>query len=256
MRLSIDTDLAMIEVHEGNHSERIPLYSRKALEILSEIWIKVQWNELNWRSFSWLGQPIWQLPDDLLRLQEVLIQIVPDVIVETGVNEGGSTLFFASLCELVGHGRVLSVDIQIPELVSRQVLAHRLSRRITFIEGNSVAAETIQAIRRQITAKERVFVFLDSDHSKDHVLAELEHYSPLVSVGSYIVACDGIMHDLADTPRGDPAWRFNNPMVAAQQFVEHHPKFLIERPKTKFNDECVIRAMTYWPGAWLKRIAE
>lgn len=255
MRVLIDTKQATLEVSTATQTESFSLYSKRALELLSELWIKVEWNGLHWQSFSWLGVPIWQLPEDLLRLQEVLFQLAPDVIVETGVNQGGSAIFLASICELLGSGRVISVDVRIPDRVRQELASHRLGSRITLIEGNSVAMETVEAVCREIGPKERVFVFLDSDHSRDHVAAELELYAPLISVGSYIVACDGVMRLLADTPGGDPNWMHDNPAVAAREFADRHREFALERPRAQLGDDHVISAMTYWPEAWLKRVA-
>lgn len=254
LKIILDSGNQVVEIRHGGIVKTLPLYSKESLELLSEIWIKVQWNELHWHSLSWMGLPIWQLPEDLLRLQEILWEIAPDVIVETGVNKGGSTVFFASLCRILGKGKVISVDIQLPEDVRKSIQDHPLSPWITLIEGDSTTGLVFEEVKRQILPEQKVFVFLDSDHSKKHVTAELELYNQIVTKGSYIVACDGVMEKLSDVPKGDPTWATDNPAAAVREFLKNHPEFLSERPCAKFNNCHTIQTLTYWPDAWLKRV--
>jgi len=253
MKLSIDTDRDIMIAENEGRSEELPLYSRSGLEALTRIWIKVQWNELHWKSISWHGFPIFQLSEDLLRIQEVIFRITPDVIVETGVNRGGSAVFFASLCRLIGKGRVVSIDIRIPRSVRDAVAKCPYADLITLIEGDSTAPSTVGTVRQLIGEKEKTFFFLDSDHSKAHVLRELNAYAGLVSVGSYIVAADGIMHVLHDTPKGSRQWLDDNPAAAAREFVSVNRSFVIDKPKPLFGREYEIHAFTYWPDGWLLR---
>jgi len=232
----------------------IPVYSKEGFKLLSDIWLKQEWNQLHWQSFSWFGFQIWQFPEDLLRLQEVIATLAPDVIVETGVNRGGSAIFFASLCRLLGKGRVVSIDIQIPAEVRKAIEQSPFSDLITLIEGDSASPEVVSQVSGKIGKDEKVFVFLDSDHSKDHVLRELNAYSDLVSPGSYIVATDGVMQSLTDTPYGRKEWLEDNPAAAARQFAGSHPEFKIERPAALFGDQYIVEGMTYWPDAWLYRM--
>jgi len=149
-----------------------------------------------------MGRPIIQLPEDIVRIQEVIYALQPDVIIETGVAHGGSLVFYASLFSAMGKGRVIGVDIEIRPHNRRAIEAHPLSRLITLIEGSSIEPETIARVKAQIRLGEKVMVILDSNHTRDHVRAELEAYAPLVAIGSYIVACDGIVRDLQGAPRG------------------------------------------------------
>lgn len=254
MKLIIDTCKRMIRTEDNNGREiDTPMYSQEGFKLLSDLWLKQEWNQLHWQSFSWLGFQIWQFPDDLLRLQEVIVRIQPDVIVETGVNRGGSAIFFASMCRLIGKGRVISLDIQIPEAVRQAVGESPFSDLITLIEGDSTAPEIVAQLKGLIESDESAFVFLDSDHSKDHVLHELHAYSGLVTPGSYIVAADGVMQSLTDTPHGMAEWVEDNPAAAAREFVANHSEFIIKRPRALFGDQYIIESLTYWPDAWLLR---
>ena len=225
----------------------------EGFKVLSELWLKQEWNLCHWQSFSWLGYQIWQLPEDIFRLQEVIFDLKPDVILETGVKHGGSSIFFASLCQLLGRGRVISIDIQIPEAVNVHLQSSPLARLITLIEGNSVDPKIIERVKGLIAPDEKVLVFLDSDHSKRHVLAELEAYADLVPEGYYLIVTDGVMELLASTPRGRSEWVEDNPSAAARQFAAEHPEFELSRPRAKFNNESVVEGLTFWPDAWLKR---
>jgi cephalosporin hydroxylase len=176
----------------------------------------------------------------------VIHKVRPDVIVETGVAHGGSSVFFASLFEVFGYGRVISIDIEIRPHNREALEAHPLRKRITLIEGDSVAPETVQATRQLISANEKVMVFLDSNHCKNHVRKELESYSLLVSPGSYIVAADGNMDDLHDVPGGRPEWLTDNPKAAIHEFLAAHPEFEIDPEPTRLG-------ITYWPDGYLRR---
>lgn len=255
MRLYIDTEARTLQCVEKKKKDiNLPLYSNEAFALLSQVWLKQEWNQLHWQSFSWFGFQIWQLPDDVLRLQEAIVALKPDVIVETGVSRGGSSIFFATMCRLLGKGRVISLDITIPAALRERVEQSPFADLITLIEGDSAAPEIVDRVKKQIGKDEKVFVFLDSDHSKAHVKRELDAYSGLVSPGSYIVATDGVMQSLTDTPWGKPEWVDDNPAAAAREFAAAHPEFVIQRPLALFGEEHVVEALTYWPDAWLYRL--
>ena len=175
---------------------------REAFQIISEIWLKVGWNEKYVYTFSWFGRPIIQLPEDIVRIQEVIYRVKPDVIIETGIAHGGSLIFYASLCKAMGCGRVIGVDIEIRPHNRAAIEAHELASYITLLEGNSTNPEIVSSVKSRIQPGESVLVILDSNHTKAHVLHELDAYHDLVSLGSYIVATDGSMRDLHDVPRG------------------------------------------------------
>jgi cephalosporin hydroxylase len=255
MELCIDTEKGLLKFIQPNgQAGAVPLYSAEGFKAVSEVWLKQEWNQLHWQSFSWLGFQIWQFPEDLLRLQEVVATLKPEVIVETGVNRGGSAIFFASLCRLLGKGRVVSIDIRIPPEVRHAVEHSPFSDLITLIEGDSTAPEVVAQVRDKIGKDDTVLVFLDSDHAKAHVLRELQAYSGLVTPGSYIIAADGVMQSLTDTPYGCKEWAEDNPAAAAREFAASHPEFAIQRPTALFGNQYVVESMTFWPDAWLYRL--
>jgi len=145
------------------------------------------------------------------------------------------------------------VDLEIRPLNRRSIEMHALSPLITLVEGDSIGPETVQQVKALLKPSETVMVFLDSDHAKEHVLAELEAYHHLVCSGSYIVVTDGIMRELHDLPSGRPEWKWNNPEAAAAEFVGTHPEFTREQPARVFNESDLTENVTYWPGAWLRR---
>jgi cephalosporin hydroxylase len=254
MRLIIDTDQKTLTCEDGSNVRDFPLYTPEAFELISAEWVKVGWACKYTYTFTWLGRPIIQLPDDLVRVQEVIYQLKPDVIIETGVAHGGSLIFYASLCRIMGTGRVIGVDVEIRPHNRAAIASHPLAESITLIEGDSVADETLARVRALLKPGETILVLLDSAHTKEHVLRELQAYSPLVTTGSYIVATDGLMKDLTDVPRGRREWLDDNPAAAAAEFVRHHPAFKMEQPRWLFNESELAHAVTHWPGAWLRRV--
>jgi cephalosporin hydroxylase len=190
----------------------------------------------------------------MIRLQEVISAVRPDVIVETGVAHGGALVFYAGLCKTVDHGRVIGVDVEIRPHNREAIESHPLASFITLVEGDSIAQQTVAKVTTQIGPDETVLVLLDSCHEKQHVLEELRAYSTLVTPGSYIVAMDGIMEDLAGAPRSSPDWTWNNPRQAALEFVAENPDFKIEEPPFAFNEGTVTERVTYWPSAFIKRL--
>jgi cephalosporin hydroxylase len=252
--IKIDLEEGNLVVEESGQTTRHDLGSPEAFGIISKAWLRSGWDNKYVYGFSWLGRPIIQLPEDLLRIQEVLYRLQPDLIIETGIAHGGSLMFYASLCKLMGKGRVVGVDIDIRPHNKAAIKNHALSSLITLIEGDSIHANTIRQTKDLVAPGETVIVLLDSGHSKEHVLAELNGYSPLVSRNSYIVAMDGIMADVAGAPRTQPDWTWNNPKTAALEFVQTHPDFEIEEPIPPFNESNLKERVTYWPSAFIKRI--
>jgi cephalosporin hydroxylase len=253
-RIVIDTDAETLVLEDGDDQSSLPLYSDEAFEVISRHWVKVGWNQKYPYTFTWMGRPLIQLPEDVLRIQEVIWSVRPDVILETGVAHGGSLIFYASLCKAMERGRVIGVDIEIRPHNRAAIEAHPLAPLITLVEGDSTAAETVAQVGELVGDAETVLVILDSDHSKAHVQRELDAYHPLVSVGSYIVATDGIMLDLHDVPRGAPGWTGDNPAAAAAEFADAHPEFVLEQPPWPFNESTLGRNITHWPDAYLRRL--
>ncbi|GMV63275.1 MAG: hypothetical protein AMXMBFR74_24430 [Parvibaculum sp.] len=250
MKIEIDTEKRTVNAD----GRTLDLYSDAAFGILSDLWVKVGWNQKYSYGFSWLGVPIIQLPEDMIRYQEAVWALKPDVIVETGVAHGGSAIFSASLCRLMGHGRVIAVDIEVRPHNRSRIEEHPLADLITLIEGSSTDDLIVERIRNHIKLGEKVLVVLDSDHSYEHVMGELEAYAPLVSEGSWIVATDGLMQYLTDVPRGQTDWNNDNPARAARDFAAKNPEFRIEQPAWPFNESTLSENITHWPDAWLRRV--
>ena len=253
MRVTIDTETKTLTLSDDRS---LNLYGKEAFEIISELWLKTSWNQKYSYTFTWMGRPLIQHPEDVLRMQEAVYSLKPDVIIETGVAHGGSIIFSASLLKAMGQaGRVVGVDIEIRPHNRKAIEAHELMEYITLIEGDSAAPDVVAEVEKLVSPGDKVMVILDSDHSHAHVTRELDAYHRLVSVGSYIVATDGIMQWLSDVPRGKPNWRDDNPARAAVDFAKRHPEFVIEEPAWLFNESPLTKSITAWPNAWLKRIA-
>jgi cephalosporin hydroxylase len=246
------TDEITVEEHDEFITYKIG--SPEGFALLSKLWLRSGWINKQTYSFTWLGRPIIQLPEDMFRLQEVIYDLKPDVIIETGIAHGGSLIFSASLCKLMGKGRVIGVDIEIRAHNKQAIANHDLSRLITMIEGDSTAPEIVQTVKALVRPDETVLVLLDSLHTKAHVLSELNVYSSLVSVGSYIVVFDGIMELVAGAPRTNLDWSENNPRQACLAFVAGNPNFVIETPAFTFNESLIQTPITYAPDGYIKRI--
>jgi cephalosporin hydroxylase len=255
MKLSLDTETNVLTVHDGDSTVAHPLYSDEAFRYLSHYWLTVGWNQKYVYSFAWMGRPIIQLPEDMVRMQEVIYAVKPDVIVETGIAHGGSLIFYASLCKAMGKGRIIGIDIEIRPHNRAAIEAHEMFPLLTLIEGSSTDGAIVEHIQSLIKPGERVLVILDSNHTKSHVAEELEAYHDIVSVGSYIVATDGSMQDLHDVPRGSSHWKLDNPVEAVKEFTAKHSNFVVEQPAWPFNESTLTDNITHWPSAWLRRIS-
>jgi cephalosporin hydroxylase len=253
MKITIDTELKRLVQETAEDRIELDLYSKQAFEIISQQWLKVGWNEKYPYTFTWMGRPIIQLPEDMIRVQEVIYRVRPDVIIETGVAHGGSLIYYASLCKAMETGRIVGIDIEIRPHNRKAIEQHELSRFITLIEGSSISSDVVHEVQSLVREGESVLVILDSNHSKQHVMEELELYHGLVTQGSYIVATDGSMKDLYDVPRGQAEWTWDHPTAAALEFATKHPEFLIEQPPWAFNESKLTDNITHWPGAWLRR---
>ncbi len=248
----IKIDLESGVVVEGDAAP-VALGSAAGFAIVSKAWLRAGWDAKYVYGFSWMGRPIIQLPDDLVRIQELIWALKPDVIIETGVAHGGSLIFYASLCKAMGSGRVVGIDVEIRKPNRAAIEAHPLFPWIALIEGSSVAPDTVAQVKAALRPDDRVLVLLDSNHTKAHVLNELDAYAPLVTVGSYLVAMDGIMGQLGNAPRTEADWSWNNPTTAAEEWLASHPDFAADEPTWPFNEGAVKDRVTYWPKCFLKR---
>ena len=221
------------EAFERERGEKIAgISGDEQLNALSLEWIG-RAQELGYSyNFDWLGLPIIQDPQDVVAMQELVWSIKPDLIIETGIARGGSAVFYASLLELnaicggPGDARVVAVDIDIRPHNRRAIEDHPLARRIDMIEGSSVAEDIVAQVRAHAAGKSRVLVCLDSNHTHEHVLAELRAYAPMVTPGSYCVVFDTLIEDLPAQSIGDRSWgKGDNPLTAARAFLAENDDF-------------------------------
>jgi cephalosporin hydroxylase len=255
MRIELDTASGTLTVEENSSRREVSLYTPEAFQLISTVWLKAGWGLKHSYTFTWLGRPIVQLPEDLLRIQEVIYRVRPDLLIETGIAHGGSLLYYASLFHAIGKGRVIGIDIEIRPSNRKAIESSEMSHLITLLEGSSTSPEIVRAVKEAAEPAGKVMVVLDSDHTREHVLSELEAFAPFVTDGSYIVATDGIMQDLTDAPGGAPQWRTDNPTAAARDFAQRHGEFVIEQPEWLFNEsKGLSENITYWPGAYLRRV--
>ena len=253
--ITIDGDEITVQGPEG--SRTFGIGTAEGFRVISDLWLRAGWDTKYAYSFSWLGRPIIQLPEDIVRMQEVIYAVKPTVIIETGVAHGGSLILYAGLFRAMGtHGRVIGIDIEIRPHNRQAIEAHELYPFITLIEGSSIDPDTVRRVGALLRPDDRVLVILDSNHTRAHVLAELRMYSPFTSVGSYIVATDGIMGQMAGAPRTKPEWEWDNPKAAALDFAQEDPRFVIEEPRFPFNEGMIEERVTYWPGAFVKRLRQ
>jgi cephalosporin hydroxylase len=206
-------------------------------------------------NFSWLGRPIIQYPQDIIAMQEIIWQVQPDLIIETGIAHGGSLIFSASMLELNAacggpkDAQVLGIDIEIRPHNRKAIEEHPMFRRISMIEGSSTEADVIAQVREKARGKQRVLVYLDSNHTHAHVLAELEAYAPLTGIGSYCVVFDTIIEDMPADFFPDRPWGpGNNPKTAVYEYLKTHPEFEIDK---SIQHKLLI---TVAPDGYLKRV--
>jgi cephalosporin hydroxylase len=181
-------------------------------------------------NFSWMGRPIIQYPQDIIAMQEIIWDIKPDLIIETGIAHGGSLIYYASLLELIGKGEVLGIDIDIRQHNKAEIEKHPMFKRIRMIQGSSISVEVLRQVTECAKGKEKILVCLDSNHTHDHVLTELELYSPFVSKDSYLVVFDTIVEDLPEGyfSQKRPWGVGNNPKTAVHEFLRHNRQFEID----------------------------
>jgi cephalosporin hydroxylase len=251
--LNVNFDDGYVEVTEGGEVTRHRFDTPEAFAEVSKAWVRVGFDNKYVYGFTWLGRPILQLPEDMVRMQEVVYRVKPDVIIETGVAHGGSLVFYAGLCRAMGRGRVIGIDVEIRPHNREAIEAHELFDLIDLVEGSSVAPETVEQVRSLVPG-ERALVILDSNHTRDHVLRELEAYSGFVGRDSYLVVADGgIMTAAAGAPLARDDWDWNNPISAIEEFLKTHDEFVVEPPAPVFNEGSINRGVSYWTGGWLRR---
>ncbi len=247
-------------------SKRIESFSKdEQLRSISHGWLKKSMGSAYVYNFDWLGRPIIQYPNDIVAMQELIWQIKPDLIIETGIAHGGSLIFSASMlamldmCEAIETGqtldpkvskrKVLGLDIDIRQHNKEAIEAHPMASRIEMIQGSSIAPEVIQQVQHIAKEYKTILVCLDSNHTHDHVLAELEAYASLTSVGSYCVVFDTVIEDMPKEMFPDRPWGpGDNPKTAVWEYLKTHPEFEIDK---SIPNKLLI---TVAPDGYLKRV--
>jgi len=229
--------------------------ARDELRAVSRAWMQEATSSRYCYHFEWLGRPIIQYPQDIVAMQTIIFAVKPDLIIETGIAHGGSLILSASLLELnamcggPADAHVVGVDIDIRAHNRQAIEAHPMFARISMIQGSSVAPEVIHAVKALASGKQKVLVCLDSNHTHDHVLAELEAYAPLTSAGSYCVVFDTIIEDMPHHMYPDRPWSVgNNPKTAVAEYLGRHPEF---QRDLEMDERLLISAV---PNGFLRRI--
>lgn len=255
-----------IELFNNERATRLSAYEQDAaFSNLSLQWLEASMRKKYVYNFDWLGRPIIQYPQDIVAMQELIWQIKPDLIVETGIAHGGSLIMSASMLALLDycdaaesgqmldpsrpHRKVLGVDIDIRAHNRTAIKAHPMARRIDMIQGSSISPEIIAQVHKYAKGFQCILVFLDSNHTHDHVLTELEAYAPLVTPGSYCVVFDTFVEDMPDDLFPDRPWGpGNNPKTAVWEYIKTHTEFEINK---SIQNKLLI---TVAPDGYLKRV--
>lgn len=218
------------------------------LQVLSTQWLLRTLPHRYSYNFSWMGRPIIQYPQDMVAMQEIIWRVQPDLIIETGIAHGGSLVYYASLCELIGKGEVLGIDIDIRAHNREAIEAHSMARRISMLQGSSIDPAIIAEVAKRAEGR-RTLVVLDSNHTHEHVLEELRAYAPLTSVGSYCVVFDTVVEDLPPGLYPERPWDVgNNPKTAVNAYLAQTSDFEIDGAV----DAKTLISVA--PGGYLRRI--
>ena len=231
----------------AERAERLADYAQDtAFQDLSRQWLQTSMDKKYVYNYDWLGRPIIQYPQDMVAIQELVWTVRPDLIIETGIAHGGSLILSASLlamldmCDAIESGstidprqsarKVIGIDIDIREHNRAAIQAHPMASRIQMVQGSSIAPEVVAQVHAAAQGYKKVMVFLDSMHTHDHVLGELDAYAPLVSPGSYCVVFDTFVEDMPPQFFADRPWDVgNNPKTAIRQWLASHPDFAVDR---------------------------
>lgn len=203
-------------------------------------------------NFKWLGRPIIQFPQDIIALQEIIWELKPDLIVETGIAHGGSIIFTASILDMIGNnGKVVGIDIDIRKHNRKAIEEHPMYKHIRMLEGSSVDTHIVEQVFDMAKDKNTILVILDSNHTHEHVLEELRLYSPLVKKSSYLVVLDTVVENMPEDAFPDRPWGVgNNPMTAVDAFLKENNRFDID---AEIHDKLLI---TVAPNGYLKCIKD
>jgi len=228
------------------------LSENENLKIISTKWIEGV-SRFNYsHNFDWLGRPIIQFPQDIIALQEIIWKVKPDLVIETGIARGGSIIFYASLLELIGkNGLVIGIDNDIREHNKVEIEKHSMYKRIKMIEGSSIDKKVVDEVYEHAKDKKNVMVILDSNHTHEYVLNELNLYSPLVTKGSYLVVLDTVIEDMPENFFKNRPWgKGNNPKTSVWEFLKRTNRFEIDK---EIEDKLLI---TVAPDGYLKCVKD
>ncbi len=216
-------------------------------QALSRAWVQHSFEERYMYNWSWMGRPVIQNPVDMFAMQEIIWRTKPDLIIETGVAHGGSLVFYASMLELIGNGEILGIDIDIRPHNRAAIESHSMSKRIRLFQGSSIDETTIAFVREHAKSR-RTMVCLDSMHTHEHVLAELNAYAEFVSSGCYLVVFDTVVEQLPKGFFNDRPWDVgNSPMTALEAWLPQHPEF----ERDHLVDQKLLLSSA--PKGWLQR---
>lgn len=236
-------------VRTADGETELDAYSEEGLAVLANLWTRAGWQHKLSYETTWLGVPIIQLPEDILILQELIWRTRPTVVVECGVAHGGALMLYASMLELLGRGHVIGIDVEIRKYNRLAIESHPMSKRISLIEASSIEPATFALVASRLQPTDQVMVTLDSNHSRQHVLTEMEMYSPLVTPGGYLVVFDSVMALVHDSPNGKSEWLTDNPLAAVEDFLEVHKEFEQDHSAERMG-------VTYCTGGFLRRRLE
>jgi cephalosporin hydroxylase len=243
----------MNPIEKFNQEKKINIENQSAdLEILGKakkLFIDMNKHKYSY-NFMWMGRPIIAYPQDMIAMQEIIWEVKPDIIIETGVAHGGSIVYYASLLELIGNeGFVIGIDIDIRSHNRELIEQHQMFKRIKLIEGSSIDENIVNQVKSLVPSGKKVMICLDSNHTHDHVLRELELYAPLTSVNSYCVVFDTVVEDLPVDYKWERPWGVgNNPKTAVFEYLKEHKEFEID---SSIDNKLLISVA---PSGYLKRI--
>jgi cephalosporin hydroxylase len=240
--------MSAVEEFERRNREMIERLGADAelCELTRQWYLRASQSEYSYH-FRWMDRPVIQFPQDLVAMQEILWRVRPGLVIETGIAHGGSLIFYASILELIGSGNVVGVDIEIRPHNREAIEAHPMFRRIELIEGSSIDAGVVAQVRERAAGQQPVLVALDSNHTHDHVLAELRLYSPLVTPGSYLIVFDTIVEHMPPEFSGNRPWKpGDSPATAVRQFLAETDRFVVDE---EMDRKLLITAA---PGGYLR----
>ena len=242
----------MVSLKDHNQKDIAEIRQDSKLKQLTQQWFVAASRRRYSYHFEWMGRPVIQFPQDIVAMQEIIWQVKPELIIETGIAHGGSLIFYASMLELLGGDRhVLGIDIDIRAHNRLEIEKHPMIKRITMLEGSSTDERIVKQVNDFAQGKQPVLVVLDSNHTHSHVLDELNLYSPLVTKGSYLVVFDTIIMDMPGDFSDDRPWnKGDNPKTAVREFLNSNDRFEVdEEMETKL-------LITVAPEGYLKCVKD